>query len=66
MSVNPAILFGNKFLSYLLVFVVFIVVIGIAVTVGIIIAKKRNAAKAEKEIQSIADEDLPFSAGSEK
>ena len=66
MSVNPAILFSNRFLSYLLVFLVFVVVIGIAVTVGIIIAKKRIAAKAEKEIQNVIDEELPFSAQNEQ
>ena len=64
MSANPAILFSNEFLSYLLVFIVFIVVIGIGVAIGIIIAKKRNAAKMAQEIQEVVDEDLPFNAES--
>lgn len=62
MSASPAILFGNEFLSYLLVFVVFVVVIGIAVAVGIIIAKKRNEAKLAAEAAAVVDEDLPFAA----
>lgn len=62
MSASPAILFGNEFLSYLLVFVVFVVVIGIAVAVGIIIAKKRNEAKLAAEAAAVVDEELPFTA----
>lgn len=62
MSASPAILFGNEFLSYLLVFVVFVVVIGIAVAVGIIIAKKRNEAKLAAEAAAVVDEELPFNA----
>ncbi len=62
MSANPAVLFGNQFLSYLLVFVVFVVVVGIAVTVGIIVAKKRAAKKETQAIaqSEIEDDELPF------
>ena len=61
MSASPAILFGREFLSYLLVFVIFVVVIVAAVIIGIVIAKKRNEAKAMAEMNAL-DEELPFTA----
>lgn len=43
--------FLNAFLSYLLVFVVFVCVIGVGVTAGILMRKKKNA-KIEASAQS--------------
>ncbi len=42
-----ATLFLNSFLSYLLLFLVIVVVAGIAVFIGITMAKKRNKSKQE-------------------
>lgn len=62
MSASPVILFGNKFLSYLLVFIVFVVVAAVAVTVGILIAKKRAAKKELEAMEAASQDEIPFTA----
>ena len=45
--------FLNSFLSYLLVFGVFLIVIGVAITLGIILRKRKNQIEAvEQETES--------------
>ncbi len=53
---NNLILFVNSLLSYLLVFVVIVIVAGIAVFIGITMRKKKNAQEALEAETADAEE----------
>lgn len=57
MKENPAVLFGNSFLSYLLVFVIFVVVAAVAVIIGITIAKKLEQKKLNAQLEEGGEEE---------
>ncbi len=53
-----AVVFFNSFLSYIVLMVIILIVGGIAVTIGLTLAKRKNtkAAKTEEEVQTQTDE----------
>lgn len=53
---NNLILFVNSLLSYLLVFVVIVIVAGIAIFIGITMRKKKNAKEALEAETADAEE----------
>ncbi|MBP3420712.1 MAG: vanadium nitrogenase [Lachnospiraceae bacterium] len=53
---NNLILFVNSLLSYLLVFVVIVIVAGIAIFIGITMRKKKNAQEALEAETADAEE----------
>ena len=53
---NNLILFVNSLLSYLLVFVVIVIVAGIAIFIGITMRKKKNAQEALEAEAADAEE----------
>lgn len=55
-DMNNLILFVNSLLSYLLVFVVIVIVAGIAVFIGITMRKKKNAQEALEAETADAEE----------
>ncbi len=54
---NNFILFLNSFLSYILLFLIIVVVAGIAMFIGITMRKKSNAKEAELENMTDAGEE---------
>ena len=64
-EINPFAAFGSAFLSYLLVFVIFIAAACAALVIGITIAKKREAKKAseEGEAAEARDNEPPIEIG---
>lgn len=61
---SAGIAFGASFLSYLLVFFVFIAVVAVAVIIGVSIGKSR-AAKKEAEMAAVNEQD-EYSDGGEE
>lgn len=55
-DMNNLILFVNSLLSYLLVFVVIVIVAGIAIFIGITMRKKKNAQEALEAETADAEE----------
>ena len=55
-DMNNLILFVNSLLSYLLVFVVIVIVAGIAIFIGITMRKKKNAQEALEAEAADAEE----------
>ena len=59
---SNAIFFGQSFLSYLFVLVVFVVVIALAVTIGIVIAKNIQKKKEANEASVSTDDEYSDTA----
>ena len=59
---SNAIFFGQSFLSYLFVLVVFVVVIALAVTIGIVIAKSIQKKKEANEASVSTDDEYSDTA----
>ena len=59
---SNAIFFGQSFLSYLFVLVVFVVVIALAVTIGIVIAKSIQKKKEANEASVNTDDEYSDTA----
>ena len=62
---SNAISFGASFLSYLLVFAVFVVTVVAAVLIGVAIAKNIQKKKEEQQKMQNGDEEYPDSGASD-